>query len=95
MDAKAAGAVANPRQRDRQRRDGGGLLHVMGCLRKGTSGEAWCELGYVAAEDNQCLFSANDVAAGDEAVRRHAGDLEQDDDLDNDEAANKNLPALP
>ena len=46
--------------------------------------EAWCELGYVVTEDNRHLFSAGDVAAWDEAVRRHAGDLDEDgdDDLD-------------
>ena len=42
--------------------------------------EAWCELGYVVTEDNRHLFSAGDVAAWDEAVRRHAGDLDDDDD---------------
>ena len=44
--------------------------------------EAWCELGYVVTEDNRHLFSAGDVAAWEEAVRRYAGDLDDDDDLD-------------
>jgi hypothetical protein len=33
-------------------------------------------------EDNRHLFSAGDVAAWEEAVRRYAGDLDDDDDLD-------------
>ena len=48
--------------------------------------EAWCELGYVVTEDTRHLFSASDIAAWNEAVRRHAGDLdEDDDDLDSEE----------
>jgi hypothetical protein len=48
--------------------------------------EAWCELGYVVTEDTRHLFSAGDIAAWDEAVRRHAGDLdEHDDNLDSAE----------
>jgi hypothetical protein len=47
--------------------------------------EAWCELGYVVTEDNRHLFSVGDIAAWDEAVRRHAGDLDEDDDLDSKE----------
>jgi hypothetical protein len=42
--------------------------------------EAWCELGYVVTEETRHLFSANDIAAWDEAVRRHTGDLDEDDD---------------
>jgi hypothetical protein len=52
--------------------------------------EAWCELGYVVTEENRHLFSAGDVVAWDEAVRRHAGDLdEDDDDLDGEEESGK------
>jgi len=40
------------------------------------SSTAWCELGYVVTEDTRHLFSASEVAAWDEAVRRYAGDLE-------------------
>ena len=47
--------------------------------------EAWCELGYVVTEDTRHLFSASDVAAWNEAVRRHAGDLDEDGDFDADE----------
>jgi hypothetical protein len=47
--------------------------------------EAWCELGYVVTEDNQHLFSANDIAAWNETVRRHAGDLNEDADLNDEE----------
>lgn len=54
--------------------------------------EAWCELGYVVTEDTRHLFSAGDVAAWDEAVRRHAGDLNADRDLDANEASNKDMP---
>lgn len=56
--------------------------------------EAWRELGYVITEDTRHLFSAGDVAAWNEAVRRHAGDLDNDDDLD-DEASNKDVPDVP
>ena len=48
--------------------------------------EAWCELGYVVAEDTRHLFSASEIAAWDEAVRRHAGDFNVEDDLDDHEA---------
>jgi hypothetical protein len=47
--------------------------------------EAWCELGYVVTEDTRHLFSASDVAAWNEAVYRHAGDLDEEDDFDADE----------
>jgi hypothetical protein len=43
--------------------------------------EAWCELGYVVTEDNRHLFSTSDIAAWNEAVRRHAGDLDDEDEL--------------
>ncbi|HYZ36268.1 MAG TPA: hypothetical protein VE673_06035 [Pseudonocardiaceae bacterium] len=36
----------------------------------------------MVTEDNRHLFSAGDVAAWDEAVRRHAGDLDEDGDDD-------------
>jgi hypothetical protein len=56
--------------------------------------DAWCELGYVVTEDNRHLFSACDIAAWDEAVRRHAGDLDDDDDeLDGEEDSDEHLPA--
>jgi hypothetical protein len=51
--------------------------------------EAWCELGYVITEDTRHLFSASDIAAWNEAVRRHAGDL------DEDQASNTDLPDGP
>ena len=54
--------------------------------------EAWCELGYVVTEDTRHLFSASDIAVWNEAVRRHAGDLEEDDDLNGDEVSHKDLP---
>jgi hypothetical protein len=52
-------------------------------------------LGFVVTEDTQHLFSAGDIAAWNEAVRRHAGDLDKDDDLDEDQASNKDLPDVP
>jgi hypothetical protein len=57
--------------------------------------EAWCELGYVVTEDTRHLFSASDIAVWNEAVRRHAGDLEEDDDLNGDEVPRKDLPDVP
>ena len=54
--------------------------------------EAWCELGYVVTEDNRHLFSAGDIAAWDEAVRHHAANLNDDDDLDSEEP-DEHLPA--
>jgi hypothetical protein len=57
--------------------------------------EAWCELGYVVTEDTRHLFSASDIAMWNEAVRRHAGDLEKDDDLNGDEVSHKDLPDVP
>jgi hypothetical protein len=59
--------------------------------------EAWCDLGYVITEDTRHLFSANDITAWNEAVRRHAGDLYEDEDdaLHEDQASNKDLPDLP
>jgi hypothetical protein len=59
--------------------------------------EAWCDLGYVITEDTRHLFSASDIAAWNEAVRRHSGDLyeDEDHDLDEDQASNKDLPDLP
>jgi hypothetical protein len=47
--------------------------------------EAWCELGCVVTEDTRHLFSASDITAWDEAVRRHTGNLDEDDDLDGEE----------
>jgi hypothetical protein len=57
--------------------------------------EAWCELGYVVTEDTRHLFSASDIAVWNETVRRHAGDLEEDDDLNGDEVSHKDLPDVP
>ncbi|HEV7451600.1 MAG TPA: hypothetical protein VGO16_09495 [Pseudonocardiaceae bacterium] len=57
--------------------------------------EAWCELGYVVTEDTRHLFSASDIAVWNEAVRRHAGDLEEDDDLNGDEVPRKDLTDVP
>ncbi len=57
--------------------------------------EAWCELGYVVTEDTRHLFSASDIAVWNEAVRRHAGDPEEDDDLNGDEVSHKDLPDVP
>jgi hypothetical protein len=54
--------------------------------------EAWCELGYVVTEDTRHLFSAGDIAAWNEAVRRHAGNLDTDNDRDANEAPNKDMP---
>ena len=54
--------------------------------------EAWCELGYVVTEDTQHLFSASEITAWDEAIRRHAGDLDINADLDAADAPKKNLP---
>lgn len=51
--------------------------------------EAWCELGYVVTEDTRHLFSASDIAVWNEAVRRHAGDFQQDDDLNSDEVSHE------
>jgi hypothetical protein len=48
--------------------------------------EAWCELGYVVTENTRHLFSAGDIAAWNEAVCRHAGDLDTDDERDTNEA---------
>lgn len=56
--------------------------------------EAWCELGYVVTEDTRHLFSVGDIAAWEEAVRRHAGDLDEESDSD-DEVPNKNVPNIP
>jgi hypothetical protein len=56
--------------------------------------EAWCELGYVVTEDTRHLFSVGDIAAWDEALRRHAGDFDNNDDLD-DEMSNKDVADLP
>jgi hypothetical protein len=54
--------------------------------------EAWCELGYVVTEDTRHLFSASDVAAWNESVYRHAGDLdEDDDDFDADEGRTREI----
>jgi hypothetical protein len=53
--------------------------------------EAWCELGYVVTEDTRHLFSAGDIAAWNEAVRRHTGDLNEDDDLDANEVPNHDM----
>jgi hypothetical protein len=47
--------------------------------------EAWCELGYVVTDDNRHLFSASDIVAWDEAIRHHAGNLDEDDDLDSED----------
>jgi hypothetical protein len=55
----------------------------------------WCELGYAITEDTRHLFSAGDIAAWNESVRRHAGDLDDDDALDEDQASNKDLPDVP
>jgi hypothetical protein len=57
--------------------------------------EAWCELGYVVTDDTRHLFSASDIAVWNETVRRHAGDLEEDDDLNGDEVSHKDLPDVP
>jgi hypothetical protein len=61
--------------------------------------EAWCELGYVVTEDTRHLFSASDIAGWNEAVRRHARGLEEDDDLNGDEVSeevsHKDLPDVP
>jgi hypothetical protein len=43
--------------------------------------EAWCQLGYVITEDNRHLFSASDIAAWDEAVRHHTGDLDSEEEF--------------
>jgi hypothetical protein len=43
--------------------------------------EAWCQLGYVITEDNQHLFSVSDIAAWEEAVRHHAGNLDDEEEL--------------
>jgi hypothetical protein len=42
--------------------------------------EAWCELGYVVTDDNKHLLSANEIIAWGEAVRRHAGILDEYDE---------------
>jgi len=39
--------------------------------------------------------SASDIAGWNETVRRHAGDLEEDDDLNGDEVSHKDLPDVP
>jgi hypothetical protein len=44
----------------------------------------------VITEDVRHLFSADDIAAWNEAVRRHAGDLDNDD-----ERSNKDVPDVP
>jgi hypothetical protein len=46
--------------------------------------EAWCELGYVVTEDNRHLFSVADIVAWEAAVRRHADNVDDDDDLDSE-----------
>lgn len=38
------------------------------------------------------MCSAGDIAAWNEALSRHAGDLDKDDDLDEDQAMNKDVP---
>ncbi|MDQ3764422.1 MAG: hypothetical protein M3460_23535 [Actinomycetota bacterium] len=53
--------------------------------------EAGCELGYVVTEDTRHLFSVGEIAAWEEAVRRHAGDLDEEIHSD-DEVSNKNVP---
>ena len=42
----------------------------------------------MVTEDTQHLFSAGDIAACNEAVRRHTGDLNADDDRH----ANEDMP---
>lgn len=54
--------------------------------------EAWSELGYVVTEDTQHLFSADECAMWNEAVRHHAGDLDVDDGLGANEAPNNDMP---
>lgn len=44
--------------------------------------EAWCELGYVVTDDNRHLFSAADILAWETAVRHHADNVDDEDDLD-------------
>ena len=53
--------------------------------------EAWCELGYVVTEDNRHLFSAGDILAWEVAVRRHAGDLDDEDYLDGEDEPDEDL----
>lgn len=45
-------------------------------------------------ENTRHLFPAGHIAAWNEAVHRHAGDLDNDDNL-NDEASNKEYPDVP
>ena len=53
--------------------------------------EAWCELGYVVTDDNRHLFSAGDIAVWEAAVRRHAGDLDDEDYLDGEDKPEEDL----
>jgi hypothetical protein len=48
----------------------------------------------VVTEDTRHLFSTDDIAAWDEAVSRHAGDFDNDDDLD-DEMLNRDVADVP
>jgi hypothetical protein len=43
--------------------------------------EAWCQLGSLITEDNRHLFSASDIVAWDEAVRHHAGNLDDEEEF--------------
>jgi hypothetical protein len=53
--------------------------------------EAWCELGYVVTEDDEHLLSASEILAWDEAYRRHAGHLDEDDELGAAEEVDEDL----
>ena len=53
--------------------------------------EAWSELGYVVTEDNRHLFSAADIVAWETAVRRHADNVDDEDDLDGENKPDEDL----
>jgi len=48
----------------------------------------------VVPEDTRHLFSICDIAAWDEAVRRHTGDLHEETDS-GDKVPNKDVPNVP